>query len=45
MVYAASRADVLDVWVDGKQVVDNRSLTTIDLPATLALVREIIARF
>jgi 5-methylthioadenosine/S-adenosylhomocysteine deaminase len=45
VVYAASRADVVDVWVDGKQVVDNRSLTTIDLPAMLASVREIIARF
>lgn len=45
IVYAASRGDVVDVWVDGKHVVDNRSLTTIDLLATLASVRAITARF
>lgn len=30
MVYAASGADVRDVWVDGRQVVKNREMLTVD---------------
>jgi 5-methylthioadenosine/S-adenosylhomocysteine deaminase len=30
LVFAAGRSDVADVWVDGKRVVKDRSLTTID---------------
>ena len=32
IVYAASRRQVSDVWVAGKQLLKNRELTTIDLP-------------
>jgi 5-methylthioadenosine/S-adenosylhomocysteine deaminase len=39
IVYAASRGDVVDVWSAGRQVVDNRQCTTIDVPATLASMR------
>lgn len=39
IVYAASRADVLDVWVDGRQTVENRSCLTIDVPAALEALR------
>ena len=41
VVYSAARADVLDVWVNGRQVVRGRECTTIDVPATLAEVRTI----
>ncbi len=47
VVYAASRADVTDVWANGGRVVDNRSCTTIDMERTLAEARaegEIIGR-
>ena len=30
MVYAASRSQVSDVWVDGKQLLNNKKLTTLD---------------
>jgi 5-methylthioadenosine/S-adenosylhomocysteine deaminase len=40
VVYAASRADVTDVWANGHRVVENRSCTTIDMERTLAEVRE-----
>ncbi len=30
LVYAANSADVMDVWVDGKQLVKNRELLTLD---------------
>ena len=39
IVYAASRADVLDVWVNGAALVQNRTCTTIDLPSVLADLR------
>jgi 5-methylthioadenosine/S-adenosylhomocysteine deaminase len=39
VVYAASRADVTDVWASGRRVVDDRSCTTIDLKRTLAEAR------
>ena len=45
IVYAASRGDVVDVWVNGRQVVDNRVLTTIDLPATLTALRSLTRTF
>ena len=43
IVYAASRADVRDVWVDGRHVVDDRRLTTIDRDAVLAEMRALAA--
>jgi len=39
VVYAASRADVTDVWANGQRVVESRSCTTIDLDRTLAEAR------
>ena len=42
IVYAASRGDVLDVWIDGRQVVRNRECTTIDLPSTLAATHSLL---
>ena len=35
IVYSASREQVSDVWVQGKQVVSNKKLTTIDLDKVL----------
>ena len=40
IVYAASRADVVDVWIDGNPVVKNRTCTTIDVDAVLADLRD-----
>lgn len=45
IVYAAGRGDVVDVWANGRQVVDNRTLTTIDLPATLSALRTLTSAF
>ncbi|OGT57844.1 MAG: N-ethylammeline chlorohydrolase [Gammaproteobacteria bacterium RIFCSPHIGHO2_12_FULL_42_10] len=39
IVYAASRDQVTDVWVAGKQLLKNRQLTTIDEKALLAKVK------
>lgn len=39
IVYSASRADVVDVWVDGRQVVNGRICTTIDRTETLRDLR------
>ena len=39
VVYAASRADVTDVWAAGRRVVQDRTCTTIDLARTLAEAR------
>ncbi|MEZ5114659.1 MAG: amidohydrolase family protein [Candidatus Nanopelagicales bacterium] len=39
VVYAASRADVRSVWVDGRAVLADRRLTTLDLPSVLAAAR------
>ena len=36
LVYATSRSSVTDVWVDGQQLLEDRRLTTIDLPAVMA---------
>lgn len=44
VVYAASRADVTDVWVDGRRLLQGRALTTIDLPAALAAVQALAPR-
>ena len=35
IVYAASRADVTDVWVDGRHVVAGRRCTTVDVSAAV----------
>jgi 5-methylthioadenosine/S-adenosylhomocysteine deaminase len=35
IVYSASRADVTDVWVDGRRVVADRRCTTIDVPSAI----------
>jgi 5-methylthioadenosine/S-adenosylhomocysteine deaminase len=40
VVYAASRADVVDVWIDGQAVVRNRTCTTIDLNRVLSDLRD-----
>lgn len=39
VVYAASRAEVVDVWADGQHVVDNRRCTTIDVARTITEMR------
>ncbi len=39
IVYSASRADVVDVWIDGMQVVNGRTCTTIDSSETLRELR------
>ncbi|MBU6329644.1 MAG: amidohydrolase [Acidobacteria bacterium] len=39
VVYAASRADVADVWAGGRRVVERRRTTTIDLERTLVEAR------
>lgn len=35
IVYSASRADVTDVWVDGRHVVEDRRCTTIDIDGAI----------
>jgi hypothetical protein len=40
VVYAASRADVVDVWIDGQAVVRNRTCTMIDLNRVLSDLRD-----
>lgn len=40
LVYSADRNDVRDVWVAGKPLLENRTLTTIDEAATLSRARE-----
>ena len=40
VVYAASRADVVDVWINGRAVVRNRTCTTIDLNSVLSDLRD-----
>ncbi|MCB2222990.1 MAG: amidohydrolase [Actinobacteria bacterium] len=44
LVWAGSARDVTDVWVGGRRVVENGALTTIDLDAAAAEVRQIAAR-
>ena len=44
VVYAASRADVTDVWISGRPVVRDRVVLTIDVPATVADVAAFSAR-
>lgn len=39
IVYAASRADVVDVWVDGERVVADRRCMTMDLDSVLSDLR------
>lgn len=41
VVYAASRADVRSVWADGRAVLTDRELTTVELPGVLARAREV----
>ena len=41
VVFAAGRGDVRTVLVEGKVVLDDGVLTTIDLPATIAAAREV----
>jgi len=43
-VYAASRADVRWVVAGGQLVVDDRRLTTIDVDAAIAAVRDLSPR-
>ena len=44
LIYAAHASDVRHVWVHGRQLVRDRELTTIDLPAVQARAREIAAQ-
>lgn len=44
IAYSASRADVTDVWVDGRRVVERRRCVTIDADSTLRAVRDEAAR-
>ena len=44
IAYSASRADVTDVWVDGRRVVERRRCVTIDSDSTLRAVRDEAAR-
>ena len=43
VVYAASRADVTDVWVDGARVIADRRSTTIDIESAVAEVASLAA--
>jgi 5-methylthioadenosine/S-adenosylhomocysteine deaminase len=45
VVYAASRADVVDVWVAGRQVLADRRHTTIDVEAAIRDVRAVSGGF
>ncbi len=44
LIYAAHASDVRHVWVHGRQLLRDRELTTIDLPAVQARAREIAAQ-
>jgi 5-methylthioadenosine/S-adenosylhomocysteine deaminase len=44
LVYVAGREQVSNVWVGGRQVLRDRQPTTIDVPALLAEVRDIVGR-
>jgi cytosine/adenosine deaminase-related metal-dependent hydrolase len=43
LVFQARSADVRDVWVDGRRVVEDHRCTTIDLPAPVELQRAALA--
>ena len=45
VVYAASRADVVDVWVAGRRVVADRVALTVDVESAIADVRQMASRF
>jgi 5-methylthioadenosine/S-adenosylhomocysteine deaminase len=40
LIYAASRRQVSDVWVDGKRLLDHGELTTIDLDTVINSARQ-----
>ena len=40
LVYAAGREQVTDVWVAGQQLLKNRTLTQMDLPAIIQRARD-----
>jgi 5-methylthioadenosine/S-adenosylhomocysteine deaminase len=42
LVYVAGREHVSNVWVGGRQVLKDRQPTTIDVPALLAEVRDVV---
>lgn len=42
LAYSAGRGDVRDVFVDGKQVVERGALTTVEVPALLAELRQVM---
>jgi 5-methylthioadenosine/S-adenosylhomocysteine deaminase len=43
LAYAAGRGDVRDVFVDGRNVVEDRQVTTVDVSALLAELRQVSA--
>jgi 5-methylthioadenosine/S-adenosylhomocysteine deaminase len=44
LVYVAGREHVSDTWVGGRQLLKNRTLTSIDVPALLARTEDIVAK-
>ncbi|RTL23585.1 MAG: TRZ/ATZ family hydrolase [Burkholderiales bacterium] len=44
LVYVAGREHVRHVWIGGRQVLRDRQPTSLDLPALLAEVREVVGR-
>jgi len=44
LVYVAGREHVSDVWVNGRRVLQQRQLTTIDVPALLDRTEGIVAQ-
>lgn len=45
VVYAASRADVVDVWASGRRVVEDRRCISVDRRAAIRALREAVADF
>ncbi|MBN2689222.1 MAG: amidohydrolase [Gammaproteobacteria bacterium] len=45
LVYSASGADVVDVWVDGRQLMKNKELLTIDIDKTVHEFKRVYKRF
>lgn len=44
LVYVAGREHVTDVWVGGRQLLSNRNVLTLDTPALLGQVQDIVAK-
>jgi len=44
LVYVAGREHVSNVWIGGRQVLRERQPVTIDVPALMAEVRDVVGR-